>query len=354
MSGDFFGSTQLVKHKNYAELFLIFTLSDKTYAIAAEKVMEIVQLPALTVVERLPDHIVGLLNLRGQIISVIDPSKLLGIEQNEYRTDFQVLIVNCRDTTIGIVVHSVNEVVQLDRNQLEPLPYKPVEKIVSGIYKHENRLVAFFDINAVLQHAGTVDLNELEIKNELTAITDNFPTDEVSRRKFLARAEKLQREIRSVTDDLQFQENYFISFCLNNETYCINLKFVKEITKLKLVNLAPVPCVPEFITGIINLRGEFITILDIKHFLDIAKTTTSEKTKIIVLKISDIQMGILVDEVFGIENIPNEKMNLNVQNKYEKSKYTSAEVLLPNNKVMSVFDIKKFIEDERLFIEESI
>lgn len=352
MNGDFFDSTQLIKHENYYELFLIFTLSEKNYAISAEKVVEILQLPALTVVERLPDYTVGVLNLRGQIISVIDPSKLLGIEQKEYKTDHQVLIVNCNDRTIGIIVHSVNEVVQLDRTQLEPLPYKPKEKIISGIYKHDNRLVAFFDINAVVQNIENVEIEVCQ--DEVNVITDYFPLDEISKMKFLQRAEKLQTEIRSVPGDLKYQENYFISFCLNNEIYCINLKYVKEITKIKLVSLAPVPCVPEFITGIINLRGEFITIVDIKYFLDIPKTPASEKTKIIVLKISDIQLGILVDDVFNIENIPGDKMNLNVQNKYEKSKYTSAEVLLPDNKVMCIFDIKRFIEDERLFIEDSI
>ncbi len=354
MSGDFFKSAQLIKKENYSELFLIFTLSEKTYAISAEKVVEIVQLPALTIVEKLPEHIAGVLNLRGRIISVIDPSKLLGLEQEEFTVDHQVLIISCNDQTIGIIVHSVKEVVQLDRNQLEPLPYKHREKFISGIYKHDDKLVAFFDINAVLQNIGNVEMDALEAKNEVDVITDHFPLDETSKMKFLRRAGKLQKEIRDFTDELKYQENYFISFALNNETYCISLKYVKEITKLKLVNLAPVPCVPEFITGIINLRGEFITIVDIKYFLDISKTVPSDKTKIIVLKLSDIQLGILADDVFDIENIPSEKMNLNVQNKYEKNKYTSAEVLFSDNKVMYVFDIKKFIEDERLFIEDSI
>ncbi|HSA07158.1 MAG TPA: chemotaxis protein CheW [Candidatus Gastranaerophilales bacterium] len=354
MSTEFLSSNQLVKRKNYSELFLIFTLLEKTYAIPAEKVVEIVQLPALTIVEKFPDYMVGLLNLRGQIISVIDPGKLLGIEQKTYTTDHQILIVNCNDQTIGVVVHSVNDVVQLDRNRLEPLPYKPKEKIISGIYKHEDKLIAFFDIGAVLDHVAKFQDQLSEIKDAPDVINNFFPSDENSRIKFLKRAEKLQKEIRSLTEGLNYQENYFISFCLNNETYCINLKYVKEITKLKLVNLAPVPCVPEFILGVINLRGEFITLVDIKHFLSISKSSLSDRTKIIVLKIFDIQLGILVDDVFDIENIPNEKMNLSVQTKYEKNKYTSAEVLLPNKQVMSVFDIKKFIEDERLFIEDSI
>lgn len=354
MTGDIFHSTQLIKQETYSELFLIFSLLDKNYAIPAEKVMEIIQLPALTIPEKLPENIAGLLNLRGNIISVIDPSKLLGIKQTELKTDYQALIINNNNQKFGIIAHSVDEVLKLERSQLEPLPYKPKEKIISGIYKHNEKLVAFFDIKAVLKNIENIEVNLTELNTSSDVITDYFPSDEQSKFKFLKRAEKLKKEIRNVTDDITYQENYFISFCLNNETYCINLKYVKEITKLKLVNLAPVPCVPEFINGIINLRGEFITLVDIKYFLDIEKTPATDKTKIIVLKISDIHLGIMVDDVFNIENIPGSKMNLNVQNKYEKNKYTLAEVLLSDNKLMYVFDIKKFIEDERLFIEDSI
>ena len=377
MNEEFFGSNQLIKSKKQTELFLIFTFSQKIYAIPAEKVVEIVQLPALTVVEKFPDYIVGLLNLRGQVISVIDPARLLGTEQELYTINHQILIVNCNKKNIGIIVHSVNDIVQINRDNLEPLPYKPKEKIISGIYKHENDLIAFLNINILLENVENIEAEIPKIKNESNAISNYFASDENSKIKFRKRAEKLQKEIRTITDDLNYQENYFISFCLNNEIYCINLKYVKEVTKLKLVNIASVPCVPKFITGIINLRGEFITIVDIKYFLNIPRTFTSDKTKIIVIKLSDIQLGLLVDEVFGIKNISNDKMNLNVQSKYEKNKYTSAEVLLSDedflkpkdsacseqclpsgtfasSQVMSIFDIKKFIEDERLYIEDSI
>jgi len=354
MNEDFFGTTQLVKDRSYSELFLVFSLSDKTYAIAAEKVLEIIQLPALTVVEKFPDYIAGLLNMRGHVISVIDPAKMLGISRKEYTIDYQVLIVECKNKTFGIIVDSVSEVVQLNRRNLEPLPYKPREKIISGIYKHEGRLIAFFDLNSVVENIEIIDADAAETDEKSYAISEYFPSDESSRLKLLKRAEKLRQEIVSPADNLNYQENYFLSFALNNEIFCINLKYVKEITKLNLVNLRLVPCVPEFICGIINLRGEFITIVDIKYFLQITRTPVSDKTKIIVVSISDIQIGILVEEVFGIENISTEKININTQNKYDKMKYTSAEVMLPNNKVMSVFDLRKLIEDERLYIEDSV
>lgn len=354
MNGDFITSRQFLPEEKDSELFLIFNLGEKTYAIPAKKIKEIVQVPALTIVEKFPEYIIGLLNLRGEIISIVDLSKLLGLERESYSTEHQVLILDCCERPLGIIVSSIHDVAMLDKKTLTPLPYKSKDGVVSGIYKYKESLIAFLDICLIMENVENVEVNTLEVKDNMSVPQQYFPTDPVSKQKLIKRAEKLQKEVRVVTGDLNYQENYFISFLLNKEIYAINLKYVKEITKLKLVNIVSVPCVPDFISGIINLRGEFITIIDIKTFLHIDQTQISDKTKIIVVKISDMQIGIVVDDVFDIENIPTERMNLNIQTKYEKSKYNLAEVLLPNNKIMSIFDLKRFIEDERLFIEESI
>ncbi len=353
MSGNFLTSRQLLQEKD-SELFLIFNLGEKNYAIPAEKIMEIVQLPALTIIEKFPEYIIGLLNLRGQIISVVDFIKLLGLEPETYTPEHQVLILECEKRAIGIIVSSIKDVTRLDKKGFTPLPYKSHDGIISGIYKHNDTMTALLDINLIMESVEKVEVHSSEIPDKISIPREYCTQSPEVKNKLIKRAEKLQKEVRVVTGNLNYQENYFISFCLNKEIYAINLKYVKEITKLKLVNMVAVPCVPEFITGIINLRGEFITIVDIKYFLQVPKTRISEKTKIIVVKISDIQVGILVDEVFDIENIPNERMNLNIQSKYEKNKYTLAEVLQPDERIISIFDMKRFIEDERLFIEDSI
>lgn len=339
-----------------SQLYITFNLSEKVYAIPAETIIEIVQLPALTLLEKVPDYIVGLLNLRGDIISVIDLSMILGFHRKIYSTECQILILNANNKKVGIIIDSVKDVMQFKKQMLEPIPYVSKENLVIGLYKDDGNLIAFLDINKIVKNIEIIDneeVNEINIKGIVSEEVSLFPTDKISVEKFTNRAYKLQKKLKNETDNLNYQEDYFISFCLNEEIYCINLKYVKEITKLKHVSLTNVPCVPDFISGIINLRGEFITIVDIKKFLNIKKTKVTEKTKIIVIRTENIQIGILVDDVFGIENIPSEKLNHNIQTKYEKNKFTSAEIMF-NNKIMCVFDLKKFIEDERLFIEDAV
>ena len=351
-----------------SELYITFNLLEKVYAIQAEKIIEIVQLPALTLLEKAPEYIVGLLNLRGTVVSVIDLSMILGFHRKVYSVECQVLILNVNNKKIGIIIDSVKDVMQFEKKLLEPLPYASKEHTITGVYKDDNGLIAFLDLDKVINNIENLEISEErkasvyenddflqkvysgEIKND---IASKFAVDKLSVEKFAKRALKLQKELRNETDSLNYQEDYFISFSLNGEIYCINLKFVKEITKLKHVSLTKVPCVPDFIIGLINLRGDFITIVDIKKFLNIPKADITEKTKIIVIRTENMQIGILVDDIFGIENIPNEKLSHNMHGKYEKNNFTSAEIIF-NDKIMSVFDLKKFLEDERLFIEDAV
>ncbi|MFH0702867.1 MAG: chemotaxis protein CheW [bacterium] len=339
-----------------SELYMTFSLSGKIYAIQAKQIIEIVQLPELNILEKVPEYIVGLMNLRGKIISVIDLRKFLGIQQTIYSTEHQVLIINNSEKIIGIIVDSVNDVIQFNKEQLEPLPYQSSEKFISGIYKNSDSLIAFLNLDIIVNNIKAIQTESSDslFKSPTYISADLFPTDKLSQEKFKKRAVNLKKEIKVDIDKSNYQENRFVSFSLNNEIYCLSLKYVKEFCKLKLINLTPIPCVPEFITGLFNLRGEFITIIDIKSFLQIPKTKITDKTKIIVVKLQNFQIGLVVDDVFDIVNISTIKMGLSASAKFEKNKYTSAEIMLEDGGVMSILDLEKFLEDDKLIVEDAI
>ena len=70
-----------------SELYMPFDLSEKIYAIPAVQIVESIQLPFLTEMEKAPDYVIGMMNLRGKIISVIDLRKFLGLQQKNYSAD---------------------------------------------------------------------------------------------------------------------------------------------------------------------------------------------------------------------------------------------------------------------------
>ncbi|MEI7474292.1 MAG: chemotaxis protein CheW [bacterium] len=346
-------SFSIPSHDN-ADLYLTFNLTEKNYAIEAAKIIEIVQLPELSILEKAPEYIVGVMNLRGKIISIIDMRRLLGIPQACYTIDHQVLIINCKDKTIGVIIDSVKDVITFRKSEIQPLPYNSHEHFISGIYKSTEHLIALLNLDLLVEEISSVETIKHNAVKPTAATNYLFPTDAYSQDKLKKRALKLQRELKADTTDNSLDENRFVSFVLNQEQYCISLKHVKEFCKLKLVTLTTVPCVPEFISGIINLRGEFITIIDIKSFLQIPKSRTTDKTKIIVVQAKGLQIGLVVDDVFNIINIPFEKLSHHPPAKFEQNKYTLAEVMHKDFGVMSVFNIEKFLEDERLYVEDAI
>lgn len=353
MSNNFLTVSDL-KIENDAELYMTFSLSAKNYAIPADKIVEIVQLPALHMPEKLPEHIVGLMNIRGNIISVLNLRKLLGLKQEKFSVESQVLIINLNDKHIGIIIDSVNDVIQCYKENLQSLPYKTGESFITGIYKTEKDMVAFLDLDIIVNNIKTVEVLNNEVQENAFSFDDLFPSDPYSQEKLKVRAQNLQREIKIDDDETNYYQNNFVSFNLNGETYCISLKYVKEFCKLKTVNVVTVPCVPAFIIGIFNLRGEFITIIDINCFLQIGKTNITEKSKIIVAKTPEMQVGILVDDVFNIVNIPKDKLIQKSSAKFDKHNYTSVQVMLDNGGIMSILDFEKFIKDEKLYIEDAI
>ena len=84
---------------------------------------------------------------------------------------------------------------------------------------------------------------------------------------------------------------------LNGEYFGINLKVVREFTQINQVT--PVPCTPDRIIGNMNLRGEILTLVDIRNVLNMSADTKS-LSKAIVVEIEDLVVGIAVDEILDI------------------------------------------------------
>ena len=86
----------------------------------------------------------------------------------------------------------------------------------------------------------------------------------------------------------------FVVFVLSDEEYGLDIQMVNTIEKM--IPITRVPKTPSFIKGVINLRGDIVTIMDLKERFGLAMTEETEETRIIIVKFEDIQMGVIVDE----------------------------------------------------------
>src|SRR5713226_8946677 len=102
--------------------FLTFTLGQEEYCIDILKVQEIRGYDAVTRIANAPDFIKGVINLRGNIVPIVDLRIKFRLEQVEYGGQTAVIILNILERTIGIVVDSVSDVILLGPERIKPAP----------------------------------------------------------------------------------------------------------------------------------------------------------------------------------------------------------------------------------------
>ena len=93
-----------------------------------------------------------------------------------------------------------------------------------------------------------------------------------------------------------------VEFELAGESYAIPLAQVREVGPLH--DVTPVPGTPGFVLGIINLRGEIRTVIDLKKFFDLPDAGLTQLNQLLLLEHDDLQLGILADAIRGVRHIP--------------------------------------------------
>ncbi len=139
------------------EQFVIFQIGREEYGVLISQTKEIIKPKRITSVPNTDEHVMGVINLRGQIVPVVDLKKKLdlqveertGVEDDEER----IITVEVNDALIGIKVDSVNEVVWLEEDSIEPPPEVAggiKQEYLRGVGRRENRLLVLVDLKALL------------------------------------------------------------------------------------------------------------------------------------------------------------------------------------------------------------
>ena len=137
--------------------YLTFSLANEEYGIGILKVREIIGMLAITPVPQTPSFVKGVINLRGQVIPVVDLRLKFGMEELEYTERTSIIVVEVRGQTgnipIGIVVDSVSEVVNIKGEDIEDTPTFGTRldtDYILGMAKTEGGVKILLDIDRVL------------------------------------------------------------------------------------------------------------------------------------------------------------------------------------------------------------
>ncbi|MGR9099734.1 MAG: chemotaxis protein CheW [Gammaproteobacteria bacterium] len=114
------------------------------------------------------------------------------------------------------------------------------------------------------------------------------------------RTSDLAREAAPAEDAGQSLE--VVEFGLAHERYAFELRHVREVCALD--SLTPLPCTPDFVLGIVNIRGRMLSVVDLKRFFGLPEKGLTDLDKVVVLESPEMTFGVLADAVAGVRRIP--------------------------------------------------
>jgi purine-binding chemotaxis protein CheW len=129
-------------------------------------------------------------------------------------------------------------------------------------------------------------------------------TSEEKKRVLKARAKLLAREVEKEGFDQDYLE--VVEFLLAYETYGIESAYVREI--YPLTEIMPLPGTSPFVQGIVNIRGQILSVIDLKKFFELPEKGLTDLNKIIIIRDDNMEFGILADAVPGIRNLAVEEI----------------------------------------------
>lgn len=150
-----------------ANKYLTFKIQKESYGIKIGDVIEIVELQTIIEVPDTPDFIKGVINLRGKIIPVMDIRVRFNINEREYDDRTCIVVVDVKGTTLGLIVDTVEEVVEIFQDNIEPPPrFKKSNEshrnYISGLGKAEDEVKILLDVEKILFNEELEMIGKLE------------------------------------------------------------------------------------------------------------------------------------------------------------------------------------------------
>jgi purine-binding chemotaxis protein CheW len=356
--------------------YLTFLLHGGWYAVEAARVREILRLPGLTPVSQAPHYIVGVMNYRGYIVPVMDLGLRLGQPPGTYRIRDHIIVLHHKGGLLGMIVNEVQGV--------HELPFEPREdrvvvaeshagrsRFVSRLANLDTTVLMVLDHELLLDTAGEfrADGNQAAptpLPEHRQQGTERHPPGEGSgsgaveaMRLFFQHATPGEREVlleraRSLASNLDDQSaSRHIPLAivgLGGEYFGVELATVREFTDLQ--RITPVPCCPSFIVGDMNLRGDILTVVDIRQAVQMPVVEAVSTGKVIVVPLGEALVGVLVDEVFDVFNLDPAALTAVPSALKSISDTCLKGTASCNGRMVAILDLQKILTTSALTVDE--
>jgi len=279
---------QARRHQGERRKCVSFRVGASSFAFEMAAIQEIIRVPELQPSVLNSALCLGRINFRGSPVAVVDFGILLNSAAAAERgalPEQRIIVARIDDATIGFLVDSVDNIVHFYSEEIMPIPM--LSKARAGMFggclsKPELGDIFFLDHQQIF--------SSTEIREMRSGHANLYPKDE-------AQVAKVERR-----DALRSQRKVYITFALEN-SYAVEIKQVREIIDLSVGDITRPPGLPAFMRGMLNLRKQMVTVIDLRGLYGMAALEDNSQSKILVVERGDECYGLLVDAVENIMTI---------------------------------------------------
>ncbi|MFN3919284.1 MAG: chemotaxis protein CheW [Methylohalobius sp.] len=149
------------KRNNEPVQWVTFRLGNETYGINVMQVQEVLRVSEIAPVPGAPDYVIGIINLRGNVVTVVDTRRRFGLPPKEPDSASRIVIVEAAGQVIGILVDSVAEVVEFRSTEIEAAPnvgHEDSARYIQGVTSRDGKLLILVDLNKFLSEEETAEM----------------------------------------------------------------------------------------------------------------------------------------------------------------------------------------------------
>lgn len=276
---------------NADEMQLVsFKVHGQEYAADIAAVQEIVQMPErVAALPNAPVHVLGLMTLRERLLPLVSLRAMLGLPETQRQEAQRIVVLGLgASQAVGVVADSVDEVLRVPRDETEVLPPILAQQggleEISGVCRLDGgkRLVSVLDTGRMFANA---DLKRVLSAASAQEIQMNEDTEDM--------------EEHEVMED----EEQVVVFRLGSEEFGVPIATVHEIVRVP-ETLTHVPKAPDFVEGVINLRGAVLPVIDQRRRLNLDAIERNDRQRIMVYALNGKRTGFIVDSVTEVLKIP--------------------------------------------------
>ncbi|MDG2990999.1 chemotaxis protein CheW [Candidatus Synechococcus calcipolaris G9] len=333
--------------------YLRFRLQGLSYGLPLDIVKEVFFLPELTPLPEAPADIIGVLNLRGTLLPVMHLGKRLGLANPICLTTDIVITLEWQGLRVGVIVDTVEEVITLDPQQINPEPdYGRLNPLATafmdGIAQVGENLILLVNPDTLIRSPEDV-ANLTDVDMETLVIPEDFYQLYAADMDTQGRSLLQQRKVdfaQTEKNSQEVEDPLILAIVkLEHERIGISLEYIREFVDIS--HYVPVPCCPEHIVGNMNLRGEIMTLIDIRPTLNLAQSAQHLR-KAVVIEVDDISAAVLVEDVEDVLKVTYSDLRLSP---FFGENHHRLGTVMQGDQIVTLLNTRQLLQGNSLMVE---